>query len=418
VRLLEPSVAELTITRTYERVDPVDGSVLIDDVLLPERSVATSFAIDTGSGWRSGCLGVSGKASRCGGGTAKGPAAELAWESSREDYLGLRVAVRRSTRRLRVRVRLWSMGDYVMGSHRWEYANGGLVQPTFERRPAGMRIEADDDGRLTLIHPSRTPDDQVSRFGAYEVEAGTWWWMADLRTPALPPPAPAPAPVVFVRDGSRSQGRKRGGIAAQLTIVRAYAKILPRAEVELVVYERRARRIFGRFVPATELPAAIAASGVERTRLRNGSALDLGAVAAARALRELGRTGRIIIMTDAQLRASFRVAPTVATLRDAPGPGVVHLVYPHMVKNIGRFDHHVPDADPENVDRIASNLGGAAYEIAAFEGDDGAWPSLDESVSWLVAPRGLQSPSLRVRGSAEDWPPLDLEDDESWLPGG
>ena len=85
-------------------------------------------------------------------------------------------------------------------------------------------------------------------------------------------PLPKRAQVVFVIDASYSIGED--GLAAQLALVRAYLAHVPDAEVELVAYRRRAQRVFGTFVRATDLDAALAKHPIA---LGNGSALDDGA---------------------------------------------------------------------------------------------------------------------------------------------
>jgi Vault protein inter-alpha-trypsin domain/von Willebrand factor type A domain len=140
---------------------------------------------------------------------------------------------------------------------------------------------------------------------------------------------PRRAQVVFVIDASYSVGAER--LDAELAIVRAYARDLPDAEIELVAYRRKARRVFGRMVPATELPRALDdARRRGRFALGNGSALDDGARLAAEVL--AGRAGphRIVIETDGAVRRTL----DEAQLRDAVAtldPGaVVHVVVPSL----------------------------------------------------------------------------------------
>lgn len=80
--------------------------------------------------------------------------------------------------------------------------------------------------------------------------------------------------VVFVLDGSYSAGAE--GWAAQLRLIEAFLGHVPDASVELIVYQRQAQQVFGRFVSPQEVSAKLAAWRAPDTgfALANGSALD------------------------------------------------------------------------------------------------------------------------------------------------
>jgi subtilisin-like proprotein convertase family protein len=142
-------------------------------------------------------------------------------------------------------------------------------------------------------------------------------------------PLPKKAQVVFAIDGSHSAGP--AGIAAQLAIVRAYFAHVPDAEVEVVVYRRTAKRVFGSFVAGKDVAAKLAAAEKLGAFIPgNGSALDDGARLATAAL--AGRKGplRVVITTDKLLRSSFTNALALAGLGKLPASAVVHVVAPKL----------------------------------------------------------------------------------------
>ncbi|MEO7734559.1 MAG: vWA domain-containing protein, partial [Kofleriaceae bacterium] len=140
---------------------------------------------------------------------------------------------------------------------------------------------------------------------------------------------PRRAQVVFVIDASYSIGAKR--LEHELAIVRAYAHDLPDAELEIVVYRRKARRVFGRMVPAAELPRALdEVRRRGRFALGNGSALDDGARLAAEIL--VGRSGphRIVIESDGLVRHALDEAQLRAAVATLDPGAVVHVVVPSL----------------------------------------------------------------------------------------
>ena len=133
--------------------------------------------------------------------------------------------------------------------------------------------------------------------------------------------------VVFVVDVSRSVPEHI--VDMQLQIASAYLAHVPDAHAEVVVFDRRARRLFGAFLPAKDFADAVAkarkSGGLGQG---NGSALEDGLETAAAALD--GRRGptRIVSMTDAILRTRFRNAIAIRALTDLPKGSVVHVVIP------------------------------------------------------------------------------------------
>ena len=167
---------------------------------------------------------------------------------------------------------------------------------------------------------------------------------------------PARAQLVFVVDASYSMGD--AGLAAELETIRAYARHLPDSAIEVVVYRRRAARVFGTFVPAAQLDDRLRAVAAVFA-LGNGSALDDGARVAAAAL--AGRPGprRIIVMTDESVRPALSVPVGLASLSSLSPETVVHVVVPSADQR-GSFRR--------DDDRPLAALANAHHGIFAFVG--------------------------------------------------
>ena len=138
---------------------------------------------------------------------------------------------------------------------------------------------------------------------------------------------PRKASVVFVIDRSRSVSEE--ALGAQLRIIEAYRSHVPDASVEIVAFDRKARRVLGEFTGADKFASALAsAQTAGKLGLGNGSALEEGLALAAELL--AGRTGptRIVALTDARLRTRFSNKLADTCLAAAPGSTVTHVVIP------------------------------------------------------------------------------------------
>jgi hypothetical protein len=142
--------------------------------------------------------------------------------------------------------------------------------------------------------------------------------------------APARARVVFVVDASRSVAAR--GLTRQLSIAADYLQLLPDAVVEVVLFRRSAERLFGRFIPASEWKAALAAVPAARLETGNGSHLDEGLRLAQQVLSEGSGPARILALTDGQLRRAFEPVPP-APSTSAPETAV-HLLW---ISNRGNY---------------------------------------------------------------------------------
>lgn len=142
-------------------------------------------------------------------------------------------------------------------------------------------------------------------------------------------PTPKRAQVVFVIDTSYTM--EEAGVEAQLALVAAYASHLPDAEIELVAFRRRAERVFGRFVPARDLPAAIArARKANKLALGNGSNLDAGAMLASSILADRQGPRRVVLATDELVRSSLTNQIALAAFSTLSPETVVHVIVPQL----------------------------------------------------------------------------------------
>lgn len=140
-------------------------------------------------------------------------------------------------------------------------------------------------------------------------------------------PTPLRAQVVYVIDASISIGEE--ALRGQLDVLQAYASHVPDAEIEVVAYRRHATRVFGAFVPAGKLAAAIEdAKARGGFALGNGSALDEGARLAASLLRDRKGPRRIVLGTDELVRSALTEPLALAALAGLPRDVIVHVIVP------------------------------------------------------------------------------------------
>ena len=221
---------------------------------------------------------------------------------------------------------------YEASEWQFEYPLGDLgSSPEFHfPRALAASVEEVRDAPIELggtvsgyrIHQPRAAIDQAeAHWATYPLGASRTLWRLELDAAPVLEPAPVRPKVVFVIDGSHSEGPE--GISAQLEVLPAYLASVPEAQVEVVVYRRFAERLFGHFVPASEVPRRLA---LEAARLApgNGSNLELGARAAVDAL--ASGPGRILIFTDEALRDGFENQAAIAELSKAAPGTIVHLV--------------------------------------------------------------------------------------------
>ncbi len=142
-------------------------------------------------------------------------------------------------------------------------------------------------------------------------------------------PLPRRAQIVFAIDTSFSATDAM--VEAQLAVMRTYLSHVPDAEVELVTYQREARRVFGKFIPASAIGPAIAdARAAGKLALGNGSAIDAAARLATTLLADRKGPRRLVVATDHLLRTSLSDAAALASLARLPADVVVHVVAPQL----------------------------------------------------------------------------------------
>jgi hypothetical protein len=406
--MIGPDVALFTVTREFEALVASRPMCPSPNVSLPEQSVVETFALQTDGTWRNGILG------REPGFDSPTPASyggpqDRPWASfGASNGPWLRMPAFRPRGRIQIRYTVWSQGVLGHGRRHWMYCDSdddGIV-PDVVVQPgdASVVVRPDPESKkcVDVEKADPRPTELSARFGTYRVGGG-WWSRLELSAPeALTkgPTLPDDAPVVFVLDASRSM-EQRGGVTSQLAIARAYLVNTPSAGVEVVLTSRTAERVFGRFVRVNELETVLGGR-LAQVALKNGSFLDRGGELAADVLASEGKPGRVILMTDGQLRSRFDRGAAVRTLKRAPAGTVVHLVYPNGWSS-GRdgIRHFAPDG----LDALSAALGGASYAVDV----DTTKPSSSElgpMLKRLVGPDRVESMELRDLQSGAEWPDI------------
>lgn len=133
---------------------------------------------------------------------------------------------------------------------------------------------------------------------------------------------PQHAALVIVLDGSRSLGQSRA--QAQVAAARAYLSHWRFAHVEVITFDRKVHRRYGRFVSPAAARQDLASYDIER---QNGSHVDRALTAAHRLLSQVPAEApkRIVLFTDTRTRSSLSVAQLAATARAKKT--IVHLVH-------------------------------------------------------------------------------------------
>lgn len=195
----------------------------------------------------------------------------------------------------------------------------GWLPPRFERADAEETV----DGYVVRRQHQTQPVADI-RWGTSQLDTDRTLWRLEIDAALQLEPAPVAPNVVFVIDASHSQGPE--GIAAQLELITPYLLDAPDARVEIVLTRRFAERLFGRFVPAADVPGLLKMTPTERLAPGNGSNLDVGAGLAAQALAEVGGPARVVLFTDEALRFEFSNALAITALAAAPRDTIAHVV--------------------------------------------------------------------------------------------
>jgi Mg-chelatase subunit ChlD len=215
-------------------------------------------------------------------------------------------------------------------------------------------------------------------------------------------PLPKKAQVVFVLDLSRSIDEAE--VQAQLELARGYLSHIPDAEFAMVGYARHARLLLG-FSKASAGPRLLdrlSKGGVPE--LRNGSSLDRGLRKAEDLLAKRRGPKRIVVLTDALLRPSWKNQDALRHLSGGRDQPIVHVVVP---TSNGSGLAERKDSHP--LYPIAKRTGGILQTIDGLREEERK--SIPELVLGLVrptridhvthnGPKSLSLPDLLDEGSA------------------
>lgn len=331
----DEGVARLTVSRTL-RNDTPEYQVLQRHLSLPEGAVATSLRVSTDGAWSmQATLTSSDEAdARWSSLTEPGTAApstiaklDWSWEGGLDlDLFGLAPGAT-----VKVEYDLELPPDYAAGELSFEYPRDEEeLAPEFQIGSARLEhTTTGEEGEETstgfrVRQPHELREAFEAKWATYPLEVDRELWRLEVDVAAQLGPLPVRPNVVFVVDGSHSEGPE--GIAAQLELIEPYLANVREAQVEIVIYRRFAERLFGRFVAGSDVARLLASTPPERLAAGNGSNLELGAGVAAQALAQVGGVGRLVIFTDEQVRFGFSNELAIEALKAAPRETVVHLV--------------------------------------------------------------------------------------------
>jgi hypothetical protein len=265
--------------------------------------------------------------------------------------------------------------------------------------------EGGDGGQVRFALAPPVIDTVAARLGRVVASPRRAFTRVELDAAPILRPLPVKAQVVFAVDASHSLGAD--GIAEQLALIGGYLTHVPDAEVEVVVYRRKAERLWNRFVPARNVPAALTkALSAGRLAPGNGSALDEGARVAAAAL--AGRRGplRVVITTDERLRGRWANADGLTALAPLPAAAVVH-----VVKAVGEGGEVTMERDDQlPLAPLALSHRGIAAWVRGLASDD---KHLADRVLGLVRPTridGLALVGLDLSGTTDGEVPAVLDE--------
>lgn len=426
VRALAHDTTLFTVTREFEPIVPGKGMALdCAEIAITDGSVITSFAVRTQSDWRQGHLRTY-EAAPFEKGAEQRPWASLHWAGG-ASLPCLEVPAYSATRPLLVRYEIWARAQLTEHHARWIYcdhpdtddARSSAEFSIYSLSPElTVRRDTDLDSAPCVVVERSLPSPTrlTARYGRYYL-GNVWWWRIESAWPVSLAAAQSMqrGPVVFVLDTSRSQ-LTNNGFTLQLQVVKALVKQLQRAGVEIVLVNRFAQRVFGHFVPAADLdPKALDA--LANQPLGNGSFLDRGVELAAQVLLNQGKPGRIIVMSDGELRSRFDIAATSYRLRHAPRGTVVHLLQPVAgeaddVESIDPNSEHDSPFMERGANQLSAMFHGTIYTVTIGAKPNGPpTTSLERLLAAAllgdaIKPEAWQHITLRdsTRPGQHEWP--------------
>jgi hypothetical protein len=183
-----------------------------------------------------------------------------------------------------------------------------------------------EPGRALVAVAAPKIDRADARYGVFDLGTGQSVVRLEIDAAKRIGHAPKKASVVFLVDASRSFGRE--GIEAALGFSAAFASQLPDASFEVVLFRRKAERLFGDFLPASGAAKRLAdlVKPGSAPEPGNGSHLDRGLAEAVGLLAKRKGPARIIIITDTLMRSAYSNALSLQALGPLSKGSVVHLV--------------------------------------------------------------------------------------------
>jgi hypothetical protein len=425
---LSADTGQFTVTREFSPRNPkVPMSFSSALVAASPSSVITSFAVQTDGTWRAGQLRRYTPASPEKGNPRR-PYVSLRWDPEAA-LINLDSAPFEATTSASVRYELWSRATRTARGFRWTYCPEDAndvpksvadFRLTVDSPELNVRRSVDEETSNCYVveRPAKMPNQLSARYGRYFL-GNVWWWRIESIWPRnIPAASQSEHPVVLVIDASKSQATS-GGIQGQMRVAKAMAAAAPHGSFEIVLVNRFARRVFGRFASASELRLA-ADDLAAHAPLANGSFLDRGLVLASQSLTDIGKPGRIIAFSDGEVRSQFNTDATVAQLRSAPKGTVIQLVAPERGEgaNLRAYEPLVESYSPlweSGLGMLAAAFGGKLFELTAGEKPHPDEPSLQQLVAAALLEQAIEPPewswiALRdpSRTGSPEWPANDV----------
>ena len=357
----DDGAARLTVTRKF-RNDTLQYEELNRQLQLPAEAIATSMRVSDGTGAPvSATLTTTEEAAARWdmltgfGEAAPSLVAKLDWGSG--DDLDFSLFGLAPGETATVEYELELRPEYFAGELSFVYPreDEGHPAPTFQ----GVTTLVDTEVGYQLRQSNDFTEPFTARWATYPLEVNRSLWRLELDVKAQLGETPVRPTGVFVIDASHSEGPE--GIAAQLELIEPYLANVREAQVELVIYRRFAERVFGRFVPGSDVPRMLATIPPEKFAPANGSNLELGARLAAEVLAQAGGvSSRVVLFTDEQVSFAFTNEHAIQALALAPRDTIVHLVQ-RSSGGSGELDERRDDTS--ELSPIAAATGGVFFRI-------------------------------------------------------
>lgn len=277
------------------------------------------------------------------------------------------------------------------------------------RVPTALIVpDASDNQGVAIISASPREDLNMmdGRLGAVRMIKGKQFLRAELDMARQLSKMPTEPHVVFVMDGSFSIGA--AGVSAQLELMRAFLRHVPDAKVEVMLYQRQAKPVFGEFVDVDELESKLKAWEEGAFDQANGSQLDAALAMGLKALATSAKPGHaqyMVVMTDDLMRGGYQHKDSLDLLSKVAAKGVnVHVLDLELGSSFIASRNESLHAAP-----VALKSGGLSMKVRGLPSgeDKDKARSLVQFALSLVRPTSIDE----VRWSA---PGLKFEDFKGW----